>query len=74
METIKIELNHAPLSELGMTVTVEIVDLDVKHIANLKLLPEMIIEQYRHANRICGVPDEVTEKGMTKIHGEVQPL
>ena len=74
METLKIEFNHAPLSELGMTVTVEIVDLDMKHVAKLKQLPEMIMEQYRHANRMCGVPDEVTEKELTKIHGEVQPL
>lgn len=68
MEKIKITLNNDPLSELGLTVSVEITNLDLKYVSNLNNLPEMIMEQYRHANKICGVPDEVTEEILSKIH------
>lgn len=72
MEKLKITLNNEPLSELGQTVSIEITNLDLAHISNLDNLPEMIMDQYRHANKLCGVPDEVTKKILSKIHCEAQ--
>lgn len=72
MEKIRITLNNEPLSEWGQTVSIEITNLDLKHVLNLNNLPEMIMEQYRHVNKLCGVPDEVTERMLSKIHCEAQ--
>lgn len=72
MEKIRITLNNEPLSEWGQTVSIEITNLDLKHVSNLNNLPEMIMEQYRHVNKLCGVPDEVTERMLSKIHCEAQ--
>lgn len=72
MKEVKITFSNEPVNEFGLAVSIEIVGLDLCYISNLHNLPEMIMEQYRHTNKLCGVPDEVTEKILSKIHCEAQ--
>lgn len=72
MKEVKITFSNEPVNESGLAVSIEIVGLDLCCISNLHNLPEMVMEQYRYANKLCGVPDEVTEKILSKIHCEAQ--